>query len=108
MSAPKHTPGPWIVVDDHPERANLHVMVDTGHVRCGVAVLYGAPGDTNDADGAGVFRWDAERMANARLIAAAPTMHALLAEIVDACDADDQPAFNAAVARAHQLLGELA
>lgn len=64
-----HKPGPWEVCDDHPDRACYHIRAKSRVWDFGddVATIY-SPGD-------------AEADANARLIAAAPDLLAVLEEI---------------------------
>lgn len=72
----KHTPGPWIVVDDHPEHAALTIKPGTVGIFGTVAELY-IPCLTDDME---------EREANARLIAAAPDLLRTLIEIEERAD----------------------
>ncbi len=62
MSAPQHTPGPWM---PHHDKGRLYVETHRDDVICMVARGLGTPED----------------QANARLIAAAPEMLAALNEI---------------------------
>lgn len=68
-----HTPGPWRVLDDHPDRACLHVS----------AADQEYPG--LEIEVATVFSHNDKFEANARLIAAAPTMLAKLKELRAEC-----------------------
>ena len=56
----KHTPGPWIAVSTKRESSNLHIMTVEGY---GIANMF----DKGSID-------DQEMVANATLIASAPTM----------------------------------
>lgn len=69
MSA--HTSAPWNVIDKHPQRSCLLIYTDNERE---VACLYHAPGDVANKDEQGIWRNDAVRLANARLIAAAPDL----------------------------------
>jgi hypothetical protein len=74
-----HTPGPWAVGERHPTNACAYVRDDKGHE---VATLYfcsvgGAIGDD------GIWPEQPNRDANARLIAAAPTMLAALRGLLE-------------------------
>ena len=66
------TPGPWEVTDDHPKRACLRVRVAGEYAE--VASIYDAPEEKSSQDDDDVWRNDPVRIANARLIAAAPEL----------------------------------
>lgn len=68
------TSGPWEVVDDHPNRSSIRITSGDQEV----CVLYGPDGQP---DGRGIWSGDHIRMANARLIAAAPAMLRALQDI---------------------------
>jgi hypothetical protein len=76
-----HTPGPWKVTDEvyHEDEVAIHGGESGQQVICGVW----PQGDDEAGNG--------ERQANARLIAAAPAMHAALRKLIDVlgCDADE-------------------
>jgi hypothetical protein len=80
----KHTPGPWRFIDDHPSRACLKVLAGDSE---DLASLYFAPSDLNEPDEDGIWRGDDERVANARLMAAAPELLAALRGALKALDA---------------------
>jgi hypothetical protein len=65
------TPGPWAVADDHPNRACVRITCAASADE--LASLYWAPSDPSEPVN-GVYSGDLERMANARLIAAAPAL----------------------------------
>ena len=104
MSETKWTPGPWHVADDHHVRAVLDVRDSDGW---DVAKLYSARGDVDTRDSSGVWRDDPVRIANARLIAAAPELYEALvrleAELVEdkyGENYEPSPFENLAIARA--------
>ena len=73
-SESKHTPGPWEVHDDHPERACIYIRQTEATYWADIAALYHAPGEEDEKDITGIWRNDPVRVANARLIAAAPDL----------------------------------
>lgn len=85
MSDTKWTPGPWHLEDDHPKRAA--VFVNDGD-DWQVAVLYSGRGDADIQDSNGVWQNDPVRIANARLIAAAPELYEALEGIANHYDMD--------------------
>lgn len=94
----KHTPGPW-AVHDHPTDPNQfghHVTTVDGLTIC--SVTYQLPVQT--AKGAK----EATRVANARLIAAAPELLEALQRIVDAVD-PESIGWNEAVAAIAKATG---
>lgn len=65
----KHTPGPWIIGEPHPNNACEYIVADGGGQ---IAILFGPmPGLPGDD---GKFPPSPERDANAHLIAAAPEL----------------------------------
>jgi len=56
----KHTPGTWVVFDDHPDKACVHIREDNGFDE--IAAIYRYRGNPRDP------------LADARLIAAAPEL----------------------------------
>lgn len=92
---PKHTPGPWRVLDKHPDRSCLNIGCGQGEAFNGktyypeLAAIYSAPGDLNawpkDND---KHRNDPERIANAHLMAAAPELLSALKACVNLIDED--------------------
>jgi hypothetical protein len=68
-----HTPGPWYVRDEHPEKSTFNVGTITGEAYVGeVAVVFRTK-----------LLAEPEHLANARLIAAAPDLLAALKELGD-------------------------
>lgn len=78
MSA-EYTPGPWNVTDNHPLRACIKIRDLSGYE---LAALYRAPGNEMPRDANGIWRNDPERIANARIMAAAPELLEALDEII--------------------------
>ena len=71
----KHTPGPWKVVDKHPQRSAIDIRTNKKYgFDNHIAALYINPTTGQTIDKNGITRKDVERMANARLIAAAPEL----------------------------------
>lgn len=78
-SETKFTPGPWFVLTDHPTNAAVRVCSGFDGWHGGeLATLYGPC--EGDEDENGVWPLGETRMANARLIAAAPDLYAALVE----------------------------
>lgn len=75
MTAAKHTPGPW-VVPDQTYRTDMTVEVDDDIACPGSGEAMSYTREVCKLGWKGTPEWDA----NARLIAAAPTMHSLLLE----------------------------
>ena len=76
MTDTKFTPGPWQAVDSHPERSCIHVLDSYGSA---VADCFGAPNERH-VKRDGIWTDDPVRVANSRLLAAAP-------ELLAACNA---------------------
>lgn len=81
MNEAKHTPGPWCISDENPKiiKEDLSMI---GSSR-GVLIAF-ACGHHNS----GFYPSDEQAIANARLIAAAPKMYALLAMRAESGDND--------------------
>lgn len=75
-----HTPGPWVVADDNRNPGTIAIVHHTVH---GYAAIYPPPWHKTSP-------YPAEQSANARLIAAAPDMCALLGNLAAACDGWDE------------------
>ena len=65
----KHTPGPWVVFDDHPDKACFHIREDNCFDE--IATIYRYQCNPRNT------------LADARLIAAAPDLLEALEELVD-------------------------
>jgi len=87
----KHTPGPWHVGAGNGE-GSVFAQENTGYARLrldkGITTLYPICNVTRGWN-------DGEDAANARLIAAAPDMHALLRDVVALLDNPDADQFSA-------------
>ena len=90
-----HTPGPWVVVDDHPDKACYYIQ------------------EKNHLDEiATIYRYErnpCNTLADARLIAAAPELLEALEQVVSFVDAgqgtwtvEEQQKARAAIARAKE------
>jgi len=98
----KHTPGPWVVGEPHPTNACAYVRAAGANKGDEIATLY------HCSEGGGIGRdgiWPEQpnRDANARLIAAAPDLLAMLKVAQLWLDVDgrfDMQGINAAIAKA--------
>ena len=102
MSAFKGTPGPWFAGEQSDISGWVEIRVP-GYSRNPVACA--TPADAGDAEA----RRDAETLANARLIAAAPELLEALIAMVDAQDiwlGDGRPAPAAAKASARAAIAK--
>lgn len=81
-SEPKFTPGPWTVVVNHPTNAVVRIHAKwEDWLSDELAALYGPQEGEKDENG--VWPLGETRMANARLIAAAPDLYAALEYYAD-------------------------
>jgi hypothetical protein len=80
----KHTPGPWVVIEDHPQNACAEVVAERDFFNCGICTLYSGESDDAKCDPVtGIWGDHPERRANAHLISAAPDMLEALRRCVD-------------------------
>ena len=104
----KHTPGPWVVVKSHPTNACAYVRAASADKGQDVATLYYcSEGSVIGSDG--IWTEQPNRDANARLIAAAPDMLALLSDLTTAWDASRLGAVghHAIIRRAHAIIARV-